>query len=41
VTDTNTYREEIGKLSGNLASLNRIYGNMLNAMNMGAGNPNS
>jgi gliding motility-associated protein GldL len=37
LTDTNKYREEIGKLSGNLASLNRVYGNMLNAMNMGSG----
>jgi hypothetical protein len=36
VTDTAKYREEIAQLSSNLASLNRVYGNMLSAMSMGA-----
>jgi gliding motility-associated protein GldL len=33
VNETKRYREEINKLSENLASLNSIYGNMLSAMN--------
>lgn len=33
-TDTKRYREEIGKLSQNLAAMNTIYGNMLAAMNV-------
>jgi gliding motility-associated protein GldL len=33
VDETKLYREEIAKLSQNLASLNTIYGNMLSAMN--------
>lgn len=32
VKDTEKYKEEVGKLSKNLASLNAIYGNMLAAM---------
>jgi len=31
--DTKRYRDEIGKLSSNLAAMNTIYGNMLAAMN--------
>lgn len=31
--DAKRYREEIGKLSSNLAAMNTIYGNMLSAMN--------
>jgi gliding motility-associated protein GldL len=34
VSETNKYREEIEKLSQNLASLNTVYGNMLSAMNV-------
>jgi len=34
VDETKKYREEIGKLGENLASLNTIYGNMLSAMNV-------
>lgn len=34
VAETNKYREEIEKLSQNLASLNTVYGNMLSAMNV-------
>jgi len=33
-TDVAQYKEEVGKLSKNLASLNTIYGNMLAAMNV-------
>ncbi|HPG73739.1 MAG TPA: gliding motility protein GldL, partial [Bacteroidales bacterium] len=33
-TDTKKYREEIGRLSQNLAAMNTIYGNMLAAMNV-------
>ncbi len=33
VNDTKMFKEEISKLSRNLASLNAIYGNMLSAMN--------
>lgn len=33
VDDTKKYREEVSKLSNNLAALNTIYGNMLTAMN--------
>jgi gliding motility-associated protein GldL len=35
--DTKRYKDEVGKLAKNLASLNTVYGNMLSAMNM---NPN-
>jgi gliding motility-associated protein GldL len=35
VEDTKTYKENIAELSSNLAALNRVYGNMLAAMNMG------
>ena len=34
--DTRKYREEISKLSHNLAAMNTIYGNMLSAMNFKA-----
>lgn len=34
VEDTQKYKEEISKLSANLASLNTIYGNMLSAMSI-------
>jgi len=40
VEDTKQYKENISELSHNLAALNRVYGNMLNAMNMGGGNSN-
>ncbi|MDD4234887.1 MAG: gliding motility protein GldL [Bacteroidales bacterium] len=33
-TDTQRYRNEIGRLSQNLAAMNTIYGNMLSAMNV-------
>ena len=33
-SDTQRYREEIGKLSSNLSAMNTIYGNMLSAMNV-------
>jgi len=32
VEDTKLYKENIAELSKNLASLNTVYGNMLNAM---------
>lgn len=32
--DVAKYKEEVGKLSKNLASLNTVYGNMLAAMNV-------
>ena len=35
--DTRKYREEISKLSHNLAAMNTIYGNMLAAMNFNKG----
>jgi gliding motility-associated protein GldL len=38
VVDTQRYKEEISQLSSNLSSLNTIYGNMLNAMNLGSRN---
>lgn len=34
VSDTQKYKEEIAALSSNLAALNNVYGNMLNAMNV-------
>ena len=34
VQDTQKYKEEIASLSSNLAALNNVYGNMLNAMNV-------
>lgn len=34
VSDTQKYKEEIAELSSNLAALNNVYGNMLNAMNV-------
>jgi len=38
VEDTKRYKESISELSNNLTALNRVYGNMLAAMNVGAGN---
>jgi len=38
VEDTKQYKENIAELSSNLSALNRVYGNMLAAMNMGGGN---
>ncbi|NNC95468.1 MAG: gliding motility protein GldL [Chitinophagales bacterium] len=35
-SDAMVYKEEMGNLSRNLASLNQVYGNMLNAMGAGA-----
>lgn len=35
IEDTRKYKDNIAELSNNLASLNRVYGNMLNAMNPG------
>lgn len=35
VEDTQRYKENIAELATNLASLNRVYGNMLSAMNSG------
>ncbi|MEZ4720651.1 MAG: gliding motility protein GldL [Flavobacteriales bacterium] len=35
VEDTKKYKENISELSNNLSALNRVYGNMLAAMNMG------
>jgi hypothetical protein len=32
IEDTKTYKENIAELSKNLASLNTVYSNMLNAM---------
>lgn len=37
VEDTKQYKENISELSNNLSALNRVYGNMLAAMNMGGG----
>ncbi len=37
INDTKSYKENIAELSTNLASLNRVYGNMLAAMNVGGG----
>jgi len=34
VDDTKKYREEVAKLSNNLAAMNTVYGNMLSAMNV-------
>ena len=34
VGDTKKYREEVAKLSNNLAAMNTVYGNMLSAMNV-------
>jgi gliding motility-associated protein GldL len=34
VSDTQRYKDEIGKLAVNLSALNTVYGNMLNAMNI-------
>ena len=34
VQDTQKYKDEIAELSSNLAALNNVYGNMLNAMNV-------
>lgn len=41
VEDTKQYKENISELSSNLSQLNRIYGNMLQAMNAGMGNNNN
>jgi len=38
--DTKRYKENIAELSDNLAALNRVYGNMLAAMNAGPGRNN-
>jgi gliding motility-associated protein GldL len=35
VEDTKSYKENISELSSNLSALNRVYGNMLAAMNVG------
>lgn len=40
VEDTKQYKQNISELSSNLSQLNRIYGNMLQAMNMGNNNNN-
>jgi len=40
VEDTKQYKQNISELSSNLSQLNRIYGNMLQAMNMGSNNNN-
>jgi gliding motility-associated protein GldL len=40
VEDTKQYKQNISELSSNLGQLNRIYGNMLQAMNMGNNNNN-
>jgi gliding motility-associated protein GldL len=37
VEDTKRYKDEVGKLAKNLASLNTVYGNMLSAMNINSG----
>lgn len=34
IADAKAYKEEVGKLAKNLASLNSVYGNMLSAMNV-------
>lgn len=34
INDVKNYREQVGKLSGNISELNSIYGNMLSAMNV-------
>ena len=36
VEDTQKYKENIAELSKNLGALNRVYGNMLTAMNVNA-----
>lgn len=38
VEDTKQYKENISELSNNLSALNRVYGNMLAAMNAGGNN---
>ena len=38
VDDTRNYKQNISELSKNLSALNKVYGNMLNAMNI---NPNA
>ena len=40
VEDTKRYKESISELSNNLTALNRVYGNMLAAMNVGGSNNN-
>ena len=40
VQDTKNFKENISELSNNLLALNRVYGNMLAAMNVGGGNSN-
>jgi CHASE3 domain sensor protein len=35
IEDTRNYKESISELSKNLAALNKVYGNMLTAMNPG------
>lgn len=38
LNDTQKYKDEVGKLAKNLSALNTVYGNMLSAMNVNAGN---
>lgn len=38
IDDTKQYKQNISELSTNLAALNRVYGNMLAAMNVGSSN---
>lgn len=38
LTDTQKYKDEVGKLAKNLSALNTVYGNMLSAMNVNTGN---
>lgn len=35
VSDAQKYKDEVGQLAANISSLNRVYGNMLSAMNAG------
>ncbi|MEX2596978.1 MAG: gliding motility protein GldL [Salibacteraceae bacterium] len=41
VEDTKRYKDSISELSNNLTALNRVYGNMLAAMNVGGANTNA
>ena len=41
VEDTKKYRHEMSGLAKNLSTLNNVYGNMLSAMQMGAGGGNN
>jgi hypothetical protein len=33
ISDAQKYKEEVSQLANNISSLNRVYGNMLSAMN--------